>query len=269
MGQIGEILKTARLNKGITIKEAEEETKIRVKYLEALESESFHEIPGMVYVKGFLNNYATFLGLDAQEMVQLFKLSVPQTQEDDIIMEPPKPILEPKKYKKRYRFKPKYFRYLLGFVAILILLLFNSFWHSNNTTVNKNQKNSPKVEENKDVTTNSQDANKNATDANKQKVEPKQNNTQQPAATQQQITGVHLILNADKGTSWIRVNVDGALAFEGNINQGETKNFDGKDKITIRLGNAGAVNINYNGKSIGYLGEIGKVVDKDFIPTNN
>lgn len=277
MGQIGDILKEARERKGKTLSQAEEETKIRVKYLEALENETFQEIPGQVYVKGFLNNYASYLGLDAQEIVRLYKETVTVREEEVIPLKQQKPVVESKKYKKRYKFNPnKLFRYALGVVAIITLLAINSWWHNSNTPVNKNSnKVATKVEQKKNVAQKNKDNKTNNTPANKdnQKKEEPKTDTQQQQAQQNQ-TGVHLILKADQGLSWARIIVDGNVAFEGNINQGEAKNFDGKDKIAIRIGNAGVVNVTYNGNNQGYLGAIGSVVDKEFAPattpaTNN
>lgn len=271
MGEIGEILKNAREKKGITIQQAEEDTKIRAKYLIALEDENYDHIPGKVYVKGFLNNYASYLGLDSQELIATLKQSLP---EESVI----KPLnhtsqaMNKKKYRKRYRFKPKYLRYLAGFAALVLLWAFAQWyptWIHGNTAVET--KNNTKVAEKQP--TNKKADTKSANNKNKQQENPStaQGNQQQPAVqpdqsqqTQQNQSGTHLVLNADKGVSWVSVTVDGVNVFSGNINQGETKNFDGKDKIAIRLGNAGAVNVTFNGKNYGYLGGMGNVVDKQF-----
>ena len=66
MFEIGSSLRDARLRKGLDLLEVETETKIRVKYLRALEDERFDVLPGDAYVKGFLRTYAERLGLDGQ-----------------------------------------------------------------------------------------------------------------------------------------------------------------------------------------------------------
>lgn len=76
----GNILRTARESKGWTLPEAEEATKIRVRYLQALEEENYAILPGAAYSKGFLRTYANHLGLDPEEIIGLYKMSVqPQT----------------------------------------------------------------------------------------------------------------------------------------------------------------------------------------------
>ena len=69
MFEIGTSLREARLRKGIEIPEAERATKIRAKYLRALETESFDILPGQAYIKSFLRSYADYLGLDGQLFV--------------------------------------------------------------------------------------------------------------------------------------------------------------------------------------------------------
>jgi helix-turn-helix protein len=64
--EIGSSLKDARLRQGVDLAEAELATKIRSKYLSALEEERFDILPAQTYVKGFLRSYAEYLGLDGQ-----------------------------------------------------------------------------------------------------------------------------------------------------------------------------------------------------------
>ena len=65
---VGGRLRDAREVKGIDIFRAERDTKIRSKYLSALEAGDYTELPGDVYTRGFLRNYSTYLGLDADEI---------------------------------------------------------------------------------------------------------------------------------------------------------------------------------------------------------
>lgn len=69
MFEIGPSLREARLHKGVEIPDAERATKIRAKYLRALEAESFEVLPGQAYIKSFLRSYADYLDLDGQLFV--------------------------------------------------------------------------------------------------------------------------------------------------------------------------------------------------------
>jgi hypothetical protein len=70
--EIGNSLREARLRQGLDFVEIEQSTKIRGKYLRALEDEQFDVLPAQTYVKGFLRSYADYLGLDGQLYVDEF-----------------------------------------------------------------------------------------------------------------------------------------------------------------------------------------------------
>jgi hypothetical protein len=70
--EIGNSLREARLRQGLDFPEIEQATKVRGKYLRALEEEQFEVLPAQTYVKGFLRSYADYLGLDGQLYVDEF-----------------------------------------------------------------------------------------------------------------------------------------------------------------------------------------------------
>lgn len=72
LNQIGEILKQTREAQGITLNQVSEATKISTRYLRAIENGEYDAIPGDVYLKGFIRNYANILGLDGEQMVAKF-----------------------------------------------------------------------------------------------------------------------------------------------------------------------------------------------------
>src|SRR5438128_8091647 len=72
MFEIGSSLREARLRQTLDFPEIEQSTKIRGKYLRALEEEQFDLLPAQTYVKGFLRTYAEYLGLDGQLYVDEF-----------------------------------------------------------------------------------------------------------------------------------------------------------------------------------------------------
>jgi cytoskeleton protein RodZ len=70
--EIGNSLREARLRQALDFPQIEQATKIRSKYLRALEEEAFEVLPAQTYVKGFLRSYAEYLGLDGQLYVDEF-----------------------------------------------------------------------------------------------------------------------------------------------------------------------------------------------------
>jgi cytoskeleton protein RodZ len=73
MPSIGETLREARMRQRLDIADVEERTKIRAKYLRALENEEFGMLPGPTFVKTFLRTYAEALGLDPQLLVEEYR----------------------------------------------------------------------------------------------------------------------------------------------------------------------------------------------------
>jgi cytoskeleton protein RodZ len=73
VADIGTTLREARMRARIDISEVETRTKIRAKYLRAIENEEWDLLPGPVYVKSFLRTYAEYLGLDSRALIDDYK----------------------------------------------------------------------------------------------------------------------------------------------------------------------------------------------------
>jgi cytoskeleton protein RodZ len=86
MAEIGETLRDARMRARIDVSEIEAKTKIRAKYLRALENEEWGLLPGPTFVKSFLRTYAQALGLDGKALVEEYRLS--HERPSDAALEP-------------------------------------------------------------------------------------------------------------------------------------------------------------------------------------
>lgn len=73
MLSVGQLLKETRIKKGITLEKAEDVTKIRKKYLLALENDEFNLLPGRAYIAGFIRNYCDYLHLDSDRALAIFR----------------------------------------------------------------------------------------------------------------------------------------------------------------------------------------------------
>jgi len=85
---LGERLAAARERKGVDLYRAERDTKIRVKYLAALERGDFRDLPGSVYTKGFLRNYALYLGLDPEDVLRQWRREWGESLTEAIVVVP-------------------------------------------------------------------------------------------------------------------------------------------------------------------------------------
>src|SRR5579884_898680 len=84
MADIGSTLREARMRERIDISEVEAQTKIRAKYLRAIENEEWDLLPGPVYAKSFLRTYGDYLGLDSRMLLDEFKRRYERPSEHDI-----------------------------------------------------------------------------------------------------------------------------------------------------------------------------------------
>jgi cytoskeletal protein RodZ len=91
-----ERLLAARERKGVDLYRAERDTKIRARYLAALERGDYRELPGAVYTKGFLRNYALYLGLDPDDVLLQWRRERGGTREPRPVIAVPRPIAAPR-----------------------------------------------------------------------------------------------------------------------------------------------------------------------------
>ncbi len=270
MGSIGEILRSTREAKGITLEQAEEDTKIRKRYLQALEDGDYDIIPGRVYAKGFLRNYATYLGLNQEEIMMEYKL-LGMPVKDDYARTDIQASINRLRSNRRSSKKAYLLTVLVAILAVVTLVFYNFIYKNAAKPTGKTA--NPPVNEQAGVP------------ANKQKNEPVDNSVysvpNQDATAPEQgaplrsgvsgggqvpqdTGGINITLKGKDQVCWTRVTVDGVVRFTGNINPGETRTFSGTNKIVIKLGNAGGVEVIENGRNLGSLGSMGDVVTREF-----
>jgi cytoskeleton protein RodZ len=124
MQAIGDRLREARMRQGLDLSEVEVATKIRAKYLRALENDEFSMLPGSTYVKSFLRTYAEYLGLDAQLLVEEFRAQHEPRGEGEISSFAPqrtRPPRERRRYGDGMAIGPGVLA--VGLVLLLLLLL--------------------------------------------------------------------------------------------------------------------------------------------------
>ena len=84
MPSIGDTLREARMRQGLDIADVEARTKIRAKYLRALEHEEFDMLPGATFVKTFIRTYAELVGLDPHMLVEEYRANYEPRDEGEV-----------------------------------------------------------------------------------------------------------------------------------------------------------------------------------------
>ena len=195
MFEIGNSLREARLRRHIEFADAEHGTKIRGKYLRALEDERFELLPSHTYIKGFLRSYAEYLGLDGQLYVDEYNSRFVVGEEDGPVRAPRR---VPASRARRSDRRESNF-VLLGLIAIgVFTALVIAAWKFGNAP---------------------------GEDINGLNTTPK-------AAKVQQVSGsARLELRATRGDSYMIVRSSGALGnvlYQGTLEKGQRQRFDGK-----------------------------------------
>lgn len=240
----GKLLQAAREEKGWSIIQAEDITKIRVRYLEAMENENYAILPGATYVKGFLRTYSKHLGLNSEEILELYKAS--------------EPVLQPKSepalattisLKKR----PVWFRPMVAVVVGLLAI---------GAVAGIASLSKPKGEV---PTAEYTPAPLPSAPETEQKPAPEGNTAQSiPQTPANVIAATTDGLKAQivfTQPCWLVVNADGNPALEGTFSPGTTKELTATEKIEfVTVGNAGGITITLNGKNVPSLGTSGQVV---------
>lgn len=249
---VGEVLRRTREEKGISLADVEEETKIRRKYIVALENDDFDVLPGKVYVKGFLRNYARFLGLDGEELVGEYQKLFPSRPETEPVLENMTPTGFDKPAGSRRRL-----------VAIAAVLLVGAifYWWSAAGPAQRDELSGNGREQN--LSTGQQDEGNGAGDAGERSgpAPGGQDDGTEPGTVER---GINVVLEVTNKDCWMQVIVDGRNTFEGLVQPGNTKEFMGRERVWLKLGDAGAVRVQVNGNDYGYLGEQGMVVTRTF-----
>jgi cytoskeleton protein RodZ len=220
--EIGNSLREARLRQGLDLTDAEQSTKIRSKYLQALEREQFEQLPSQTYVKGFLRSYAEFLGLDGQLYVDEYNSRYVAGEEE--------PVARPRRSTggQRHRHVQSNALFVaLGAIAAVTALVIGAwkFGGSNDRqaipNLSRPRTASPAVQ------------------THKKKAKPK------PAR-------VHLVLVAARGNCWLEVHkgsATGKQVFEGTLEQGRTQEFWSK-RLWINAGAGENLDVRLNGKAV-------------------
>jgi len=266
LGDLGDKLRRARETLGLNLREVEEATKIRKKYLQALENENFEVIPGRTYTKGFLKIYAKYLNLDPKEILDEYESHFTSHSEANEFQ----PLSQSEQLFLRKNGKFLYIGIVVVIVTLLIVInLFYKNWQENPAVSNNvNNAENQEMKLSKEVNT-ALEEKFSENSGNRESAENfnKSNENSESAETSAntvQARGVKLEVQIMDEECWIKVVSDKKEVFQGILKKGESKVFTGSSEVVITLGNAGVAKLIYNGDVLPPLGEKGEVINKTF-----
>lgn len=298
MSSIGETLRRERLKRNLDLDQVSHELKISPKLLEAIEAEQFDKLPGSMFAKSFVRQYAHFLGLDEEEMAgEVARSLQPQVEVPrfaDNLKPAPVSIQVPKVEAwetvgdRKFSWGSPLPALALVVVAMLACSGIYAWYQRKSHPVLAQtsataeppavqqpappvaQTTPPVATPTEPVPATSQEQPPAPAPAVKPTTAPLTQQPAQQAATQPPATAVpaaaapnpnatvHVQITADE-PAWVLARSDGKYLFSGTLDANQSRTLEGVKSIELRLGNAGAVSIVLNGNPIGSVGPKGQV----------
>lgn len=286
MGAFGDKLRREREMRGVTLAEMSESTKISKRWLQALEDEQFEILPGGVFNRGFVRSYARFLGINEEQAVADYVAASNEQPppEDkfplDIHEKEDTPPLNPKR---------SFLPVALAIVALVLVVGGWTWWVKHKPQVSAH---TPETSKPAAATQSSAAANQPAASTGTSGIEPAPTTSSgsdkptQPAETDKESApsnqdnfASHSSVEADKNTkqpsgenkkdltksftvfikakedSWVSIVADGKTRWEGVLDANMERSIKAGKELIVKTGNAGGLEISYNGKPLGALGK--------------
>jgi cytoskeleton protein RodZ len=290
MTQVGETLRRERLKRNLDLEQISHELKISARFLDAIEHDQYDKLPGGVFAKSFVRQYARLLGLDEEDLARQLQGLIAPTPDVSLLADKPKPAsvspISVPKVEEWETIGDRGFRWsgsLSAAAMVVVVMLVCSAvyaWLQRPKSTVATTAPTPVQTAAAPVPTPVQsappavpaptEATPSPTPVNEQpgQSKPAENVVteskpaeQTPAAptpaTPNPDTTVHVQITAGEPV-WVLARADGKYNFSATLNAGDSRMVDGMKDVVLRLGNAGGVAISLNGKTIGAVGPKGQ-----------
>ncbi len=293
---VGNILRAEREKQGLTVMDIANETSIRAQYIEAIEKGDASRLPSEVYVKGFIRNYAEMLHLDGEKLAREYYEEVHGEEEPAPKSVPPiadasrGPFSSGSDFHERVENSHRTQNILIVALVIVVAFVGSIYYFfgeggalgpktetaqnsgtykpqtstNQNTNTNTQNNNTAGKPNNAPNTVNSGKPGNNANGVAGAANQPPQGNAIGSSTASAAPAGAVQVAAKFTGRCWLQVVSDGKVVYEGTVESGKNMTWSGNERISMTAGNAGAVEVTYNGKNMGKLGKEGDVIEKRF-----
>ena len=268
MEPIGDYLKREREFRNISLEEISRTTKIRESILHAIEENQLESIDSPIFVKGFLRAYAKYVGLDPTDVVLRYEASLEDEEENSTPRK--KTDSTQGQWKARYIVLPIFLLVLCGFVLFLIVR--SPRTPDPNKMPTSGEESAPvspghteseplppppatpgaEADQGEDLSP--------LAVVRPPPLAPPPVHPERPVLTPSETTSPIVIELRALEDTWMQLSIDQKPPEEILLRPGEVISRQGVDHIDVKIGNAGGVELFYNGKDMGRPGESGKVV---------
>jgi cytoskeleton protein RodZ len=225
---IGAKLRQERVGKGLAIDDISRDTRIAPRFLEAIETDDYSSLPGLIFTRNFVRQYALILKLDPDPL--LARLPKPDESTAPLPTPPPRPRSTYHRDRRRRFIRiSSVWLLLVGGAGAAAYLYLKHYRYAFPLTAAS--------------------ALKPPAHAASSSVAP----VVSPATSPVQVSlTAHL-------PAWVQVSADGKITFIGTLQPNETKEVSAAEQVKVLTGNAGALTISLNGKTLESLGPVGQV----------
>ena len=237
-GSFGSWLRQQREIRNINLREISDNTKIGMRYLEALEEDRFEVLPAPIFAKGFLREYAKYVGLDADEVVNYYLAAEQRRRFDLGVEEPPpprptRPAVLPHDRARRFAW--------IGVGLLVLLLVALAVWLVRRGGGREEASAPP--------------ASAPPVSAPVPAPPPAASPPRAPADS-----GPFVVNLSFTAECWVEAVVDGDRRISELRVQGESMKIEARQSVVLTLGNAGSVRVDVNGKPVRVTESPGQVV---------
>ncbi|WDF82004.1 DUF4115 domain-containing protein [Lacticaseibacillus pabuli] len=276
MDEIGQKLREARIEKGYTIDDLQQITKIQKRYLIAIEEGNFSALPGDFYVRAFIKQYASVVGINVEQLMEDYQQDIPSvtpTQVDEPENDDVQPTRSASHPERAVAAKRSVRRYLpqivIGAAVLLIIIVVYGLTISQQR---KDAKPSIPVDQSSVSVQGEKKSKKKASSSSKASASSKKTPKKAKkstglkigAATGTDVAPVYAVknlkdgnntlkLNASTADAWMSVSVDGAVSWQGVVSAGGDHSLTiptTAKTVAVRTGNATVTTIHIGSKKV-------------------
>lgn len=240
---LGMYLREAREARGISLGQAAQDTRIVVRYLAALEQGEFHHLPGDVYARGFLRNYGQYLNLPVEDLIEMYRSERGASAPIQVVPATNLP-------KVRAYFIPSAWAVVLVVTVIVVVgyLVLNALGLTAPQSTALVETAVPSVVATPQPLPTYTPAPELVNDPNNSGTPAPSNQTQTPQATPTPDSPVLVVVRIPEGQSWMQILADDAPVVDGILlSAGWTETFRADRVVSVKAGNAAAVEVSFNG----------------------
>jgi cytoskeletal protein RodZ len=267
MSDLGQLLRKAREQHGYTLDDIQEATKIRKRYLEAIEAGDYKVLPGSFYVRAFVKTYAETVGLDAEEVLRLYHKELPKTASQETAAS--EPMLKPRSRSVTHsdRWGKIAVNSVMWLFPLLIIALLYVYYVNNSGKDAEERDNATDITSETALPSSTVSPSPSATPTPTQSASAEPSPSETPSATTLTLTkqsgstyyydvsgtGTHVLSFVFSGDCWVGVQENdrhGKYIYQGTPGKDQTLTFEIDGPFYVNVGSAAKVSISIDGVAV-------------------